>query len=313
MTEVTVDPNYQEVYDQNRDFLWGYCYRLTGSAADAEDLVHETFVRAMERPPSDTSRPWRPWLVRVATNARRDAWRRQKVRDYKGPWLPSPLETEGPARSLVTAGLEDSEGRYQLLESVSFAFLLALEVLNPNQRAVLLLRDVYDYSIRETAQALGLTPSNVKTTLHRARRAMASYDVERRPPSPESSQQTRQVLAQFLDCFFRADAKAMERLLAASVQSIHDAGGEFLAAGIPVVGREKVALFYARIRPQDGERLVTEPRVLNGLPGVVTERPDAPEGLARRWAYSLELDTEGLIRRSYAVLSTRKLTAVHFP
>ena len=306
-------PDYEDVYDQHRDFLWGYCYRLTGSAADAEDLVHETFVRAMERPPSDTRQPWRPWLVRVATNARRDAWRRQKVREYKGPWLPSPVETAGVAKSLIETGLEDVEGRYQLLESVSFAFLLALEALTPQQRAVLLLRDVYDYSIRETAQALRLTPSNVKTTLHRARQTLAAYDGERRPPTPASFEQTGQVLQEFLECFLRADVKAMEKLLAASVQSLNDADGEFLSAGLPVVGREKVALFYSRIRPPDGERIVSELRVLNGLPGVLTERSAAPAGLARRWASGIELDADGLICRSYVVLATRKLTAVHFP
>ena len=75
--------DYQEVYGEHGDFLWGYCYRLTGSAADAEDLVQETFVRAIDRPPVDVDRPWRPWLVRVATNLRHDAWRKQKVREYK--------------------------------------------------------------------------------------------------------------------------------------------------------------------------------------------------------------------------------------
>ena len=78
-------------------------------------------------------------------------------------------------------------------------------------------------------------------------------------------------------------------------------------------GTGEVALFYSRIRPPDGERIVSELRVLNGLPGVLTERPAAPAGLARCWASGIELDADGLIRRSYAVLATRKLTAVHFP
>ena len=160
------------------------------STLDPTENCPRNGVHLLERPPSDTRQPWRPWLVRVATNARRDAWRRQKVREYKGPWLPSPVETAGVAKSLIETGLEDVEGRYQLLESVSFAFLLALEALTPQQRAVLLLRDVYDYSIRETAQALRLTPSNVKTTLHRARQTLAAYDGERRPPTPASFEQT---------------------------------------------------------------------------------------------------------------------------
>ena len=98
--------DYQEVYSEHGDFLWGYCYRLTGSAADAEDLVQETFVRAIERPPVDVDKPWRPWLVRVATNLRHDAWRKQKVREYKGPWLPSPIETAGEVAPKVLSGLD---------------------------------------------------------------------------------------------------------------------------------------------------------------------------------------------------------------
>jgi RNA polymerase sigma-70 factor, ECF subfamily len=67
-----------EVFDEHRRFLWGLCYRMTGSAADAEDLVQETFVRAIERPPERLDQPWRPWLVRVAINLARDAYRRRR-------------------------------------------------------------------------------------------------------------------------------------------------------------------------------------------------------------------------------------------
>ena len=86
--------DFDRLFAEQRDFLWGYCYRMTGSAADAEDMVQETFIRAWQRPPADTSRPWRPWLVRVATNLVRDAARKNQRRQYTGPWLPSPVETE---------------------------------------------------------------------------------------------------------------------------------------------------------------------------------------------------------------------------
>lgn len=299
--------DYQTIYDEHGGFLWGYCYRLTGNAAEAEDLVHDTFVRAMERPPADTDRPWRPWLVRVATNMRHDAFRRQKVREYSGPWLPSPIDTDAN-----TTWQLDAEGRYQALESVTFAFLLALEALTPQQRAVLLLRDVYDYSVAEAADALDLSEANVKTTLYRARKAIDSYDETRRPPTDELAERTRAMLERFLHCFAKADAKAMEELLAEDTQSIHDAAGEFIAAGVPIVGREKVALFYSRIVPPNGEEFVTRLTMLNGLPAVLTERPHAPEGLAKRWTYTVLLDDEGKIFRSYAVLATSKLTAIAF-
>ncbi|MGH8006983.1 MAG: sigma factor, partial [Candidatus Binatia bacterium] len=81
----------EEVFSAHKSFLWGLCYRLTGSAADADDLVQETFMRMLERPPARTDEPWRPWLVRVALNVGRDLLRRRKRRAYVGPWLPSPI------------------------------------------------------------------------------------------------------------------------------------------------------------------------------------------------------------------------------
>src|SRR6185295_12271247 len=91
---VADSPALSAAFAADRRFLWGLCYRLTGSAADADDLVQETFVRAMERPPPRTDEPARPWLVRVATNLGRDLLRRRKRRGYVGPWLPSPIETD---------------------------------------------------------------------------------------------------------------------------------------------------------------------------------------------------------------------------
>ena len=138
-----------------RRFLIGLCYRMTGSAADAEDVVQETFARALERPPARTDAPWRPWLVRVALNLAKDELRRRKRRGYKGPWLPEPIEDSEWIEPSHEP--QSTAGRYELLESVSFAFLLALEALSPAQRAVLLLRDVFEYTGAETAEALDLS------------------------------------------------------------------------------------------------------------------------------------------------------------
>jgi len=146
--------------------------------ADADDLVQETFVHAMERPPARLEEPWRPWLVRVALNLGRDLLRRRKRRAYVGPWLPSPIDTgdeaSPPSHEPTFAEGMSTEGRYDMLESVSFAFLIALEALSPRQRAILLLRDVFDYSVQETAVVLDLSEANVKTSHHRARRTMRS-------------------------------------------------------------------------------------------------------------------------------------------
>ena len=91
-----------EMYDDNKRFLWGLCYRMTGDAYDAEDIVQETFVRAVETSSLDMDQPLRPWLVRVAMNLCRDHLRQRRRRQYDGPWLPSPLPT-GEARPLEPA------------------------------------------------------------------------------------------------------------------------------------------------------------------------------------------------------------------
>src|SRR5687767_5400493 len=110
------------VVHENERHLFDLAYRLTGSAADAEDVVQETFARAVERPPVDTARAWRPWLVRVAMNVGRDVLRRRRRTRYPGTWLPSTLETDDLADAR-----ESPDARYGRLESASVAFLRALE------------------------------------------------------------------------------------------------------------------------------------------------------------------------------------------
>jgi len=307
-----------DAFERHKRFLWGLCYRMLGSAADADDLVQETFARALARPPRHTDEPLRPWLVQVATNLARDLLRRRRRGGYVGPWLPSPIPTdddEPPAHEPVL--LDDNgrpittEARYDLMESVSFAFLLALEALTPRQRAVLLLRDVFDYSVARTADALAMTDAHVKVTHHRARRAMHGYDRVRVRLSRERRQAAGDVLVRFLSALTRGDAEAAEALLAEDVKVLSDGGGEFLAARKPVVGRARVVQFYrnllTRHAPPD---LRAEARVLNGAAAVVVEGTPPRPNIAARTAVVCELNADGQISRLYSVLATRKLSAL---
>ncbi len=297
-------------FREHERLLRGLCYRLTGSAADADDLVQETFLRALERPPARVDEPWKPWLVRVAVNLGKDALRRRKRLAYVGPWLPSPIEAEDYLPSFEIPGEGGTEGRYDLLESVSFAFLLALEALTPQQRAVLLLRDVFDYSVKETADALGLSEANIKTTHHRARRALEPYDHHRCRPSAELVARSTEALQRFLGSLMTDDVAAVEAQLAEGVVALNDGGGEFFAARRPVVGASRVARLNLGIKRMGPAVSRWEIRLLNGLPALVGERDEASAKDAPRFVLRVDIDAAGKIAALHTVLATRKLTAL---
>jgi RNA polymerase sigma-70 factor (ECF subfamily) len=285
-------------------FLWSLCYRMTGQPADADDLVQETFTRALERPPADLSRDLRPWLVRVAMNLARDNYRRRRRQPNVGPWLPGPVDTD-----LELAGYEprSTEGRYELMESVSLAFLVALEALTPNQRAVLLLRDVLEYSVRETAGALSISEANVKTLHHRARRAMEAYDQRRPPVLPPDAEQ---IVARFVFALASQDEATVLEILAPDAVSRSDAGGEYKAALRPIRGREKVARFLLHLTRKAGPGASAELVRLNGLPSLWVEIPSPHPREAPRVALCFELDGRGRVQEVYIVLASRKLRAL---
>ena len=234
---------------------------------------------------------------------------------YVGPWLPSPVPTGGdaPAPPEPAADADESPAaRYDRLESVSFAFLVALEALTPVQRAVLLLRDVFDYSVREAADALEMTEAAVKAAHLRGRKAMSGYERTRRRPTRAVQQRTREALERFLALLERRDVEGLQALLAEDVRALSDAGGEFASALRPIVGRDKVIRAYLslsqKIRPT-GARL----EVLNGLPAVVLEFGGLPPALAPRTVLQCTLDAAGRIERIYSVAATRKLSALPAP
>ncbi|HEX2678520.1 MAG TPA: sigma-70 family RNA polymerase sigma factor [Polyangiales bacterium] len=290
----------------HREHLWGVCYRMLGSAADADDLVQETFRRALEAPPADLARDLRPWLVRVAVNLSRDALRLRKRRGYDGTWLPSPIETA------PDLGAQSSEAHYGQLESLSLAFLIALEALTPTQRAVLLLRDVLDYSVRETAEALELSDANVKTTLHRARKAMADYGSNARPPTRAEQRRTREKLEALCVHLLAHNLPALEALLADDVRAHNDGAGEFFAARKPVVGKDKVIKFHLKTASGGGSRVRFAIRMINGMPALVGERVAPPKRVPPRFVTFIQLDAKGRITRIDTVVATRKLSAMRW-
>jgi RNA polymerase sigma-70 factor (ECF subfamily) len=302
-----------QTFAKHKQFLWGMCYRMTGNAADADDIVQDTFVRAIETPPPNMKAPLRPWLVKVALNLSRDQLRRRRRREYFGPWLPSPVITEAdPLIEMEEPITSDMSpvARYDLVESVTLAFLLALEALTPTQRAVLLLRDVFDSSTSETAATLEMTEINVKVTLHRARRIMSAYDKDRAAALGKGNKQLRKILEQFLEFLAVGDVKGLEQMLAKDVVLVSDGGGEINALAEPMYGRAKVLRLIAQLYEAYRSVTSTSLQNLNSRPAILVHRSQVKPGHASFFTMHCELDEDSHMRRLNFVFAPSKLAAV---
>ncbi|MBI3650134.1 MAG: sigma-70 family RNA polymerase sigma factor [Acidobacteria bacterium] len=302
-----------EIYNANHQFLWGLCYRMTGNAADADEIVQETFVKALEKPPQRMEEPLRPWLVRVALNLSRDLLRRRKRRGYVGEWLPTPVPTDSladpPSYDPPTSENASPAARYEMLESISFAFLLALEALSPTARAVLLLRDVFDYTTNETAEALGISETSAKVILHRARKALSAYEKKRPGKTANLTAMTRQALERFLYCLDQRDIAGLEQLLTEDVVSVSDGGGDVYAAIKPIYGRRKVMRLIFGLAKKIPGVLSFAFTTLNGLPALIAENDCKIAGIAERFTIHCEVNEAGRIQKLDIVLAPKKLTA----
>lgn len=309
------DPSLDAAFTEHRQALWALAYRMLGTATDAEDAVQDAFLRAMERPPADVGRPWRPWLVTVLMNRCRDGLRRRRRRGYPGPWLPSPLDTSRPedlaTDSLFASAGPSPEARVELLEGVSMAFLVASEVLTPQQRAVLVLRDVCDCSGAEAAEVLGMSVGNVKVTLHRARKALAAADPDRPRPSAAQSLAAMEVIGRFAAAIQAGTREALQEVIADDAVLLSDGGGVVHAANKPVHGAPTIAALYhglARMAGEPGYRVA----MVNGLPAVVIDIPDPPRGWSGRSVITLVPDADGKVARVYSVVAPAKVECAAF-
>lgn len=290
-----------EAFESHRSLLWGLSYRMTGCPADAEDVVQETFIRALQRPPKDLGKPLRPWLVTVALNLAKDMLRHRRSQAYPGIWLPGPAELEPEA-----VAVDPPQEGFDLLESGSYSFLVALEGLTPQQRAVFLLREVFEHSGEETAKVLGISVANVKVTLHRAHKALP------RPPYPTARRRelTERALLRFQDALVRQDLQALEALFAPEAKGCGDGGGVYPTGKVPILGGGTLARFFLNLARMGPAPHITL-RVLNGLPAQVGvwEVPDTGP-LAPRWVLILEVDEIGRIQWVRAISAPRKLQAI---
>jgi RNA polymerase sigma-70 factor (ECF subfamily) len=214
---------------EHRPLLWGLAYRMTGTVQDADDVVQDTWVRMLERPPA-TDRPLRPWLVAVTLNLARDRLRARRRAGWTGPWLPEPV----PDTRLA-------DDRLAMRQTASWAFLCRAEALTPTQRAVFLAREVLELSSAETAETLRVSTNVVDVTLHRARSILGKL-----PESPRLADDA--VVLAFLAALQVGAVPVARRLLASDVVCINDGGGVVNAARVPITGVERLLRFFVRIQ-----------------------------------------------------------------
>ena len=279
-----VDGVIEDPFVAHRSLLFTVAYEMLGSAADAEDVVQESWLRWAGADRSQVRDP-RAYLVRVVTrqalNRLRTLSRRRE--DYVGEWLPEPLLTSPDVA-------EDVE----LAESVSIAMLTVLETLGPAERAVFVLREVFEMPYGEIAEAIGKSAGTVRQIARRAREHVAA----RRPRMRVSRSEQRAVVERFLVALRTGQLQELMEVMAPDVVLIADGGGLVPAARRPLVGGETVVAFLARVADLSG--LVAATTRFNGMPGA---RFDFGGEVT---AVSLVIE-DHLITRIYAIRNPNKL------
>ncbi len=280
-------------FEQHRGLLFSIAYRMLGSASDAEDMVQEAFLRWEHTADAEVQSP-RAWLSTIVTRLAIDHLRSARVQreSYVGPWLPEPLVTEhAPSAS----------ERLALAESLSMAFLVVLETLGPVERAVFLLREVFDYDYDDIAGIVGKSPENCRQMLRRARERV----VAGRPRFEASSEEHARLTQQFLATAATGDVPALVALLAKDATLWSDGGGKAAAARNPIYGADRVARFITGVlrKSRDDARDVRMVQV-NGAPGLV-----AYSGGRARYVVTLEVG-DGRIQAIRIVVNPDKLHAI---
>lgn len=277
-----------QLFEQYRVLLFSIAYRLLGSATDAEDIVQEAFVRWMQGDSGEVQSP-KAYLsaivVRLGIDHLRTAKAQREV--YVGPWLPEPIAT-GPHQELVETSI--------LAESLSFAFLILLEHLGPLERAVFLLREVFDYEYAEIAEIVGKNEANCRQVFHRARQRLGEHQSR----FTVSHEQQARITDQFVRAATGADMQGLMNLLTEDIVFTGDSDGK-ARVGHRVHGRQNVAHgTMAGLRPLlAAMQLRTEE--VNGQPAIIGYIDGRPYGV-------IILDIEGeRIRNLYAVVNPDKL------
>ncbi|MGW3495911.1 RNA polymerase sigma-70 factor [Streptomyces sp. NPDC001020] len=268
----------------HRNLLFTVAYEMLGSVADAEDVLQEVWLRWVGVD-LDAVREQRAYLVRITTRQALGRLRtlRRRKESYVGPWLPEPLLTAPDVA-------EDVE----LADSVSMAMLLVLETLSPTERAVFVLREVFDLDYDEIAAAVDKSPAAVRQIAHRARAHVAA----RRPRGAVSPTETQDALQAFQRAVETGDLQGLLDMIAPDIVLLTDGGGVVRAALEPVVGADRVTQVLGRI----SGAVSLQPAQVNGHPALILRLGGEIDSVL-----ALRID-DGLITGLYAVRNPEKLS-----
>jgi RNA polymerase sigma-70 factor (ECF subfamily) len=281
-----------DVFQRERSYLFSIAYRLLGSITDAEDVLQDAYLRWERARPEDVHSV-RAFLativVRLCMDELRSARARREV--YVGPWLPEPL---------VTSGRSDLTETVVMRESLSFAFLLMLEKLSPLERAVFVLREVFDYDYADIAPIVGKSESNCRQAFHRARQRLADEQAARFHPSDEH---LLEITEEFMQASASGDMQGLLKLLAEDVTAVGDGGGKAAAGLRPIHSRDHVARgLLGNLMKLPPERAWIEE--INGQPAIVATREGRPYGVVLMEVH------DGHIQTVYFVVNPDKLVHV---
>jgi RNA polymerase sigma-70 factor (ECF subfamily) len=252
-----------EQFQTHRPALFAVAYRMLGSATDAEDVLQDAWLRFAGARPADL-RSVKAYLTTIVTRLCLDRLKSARAtrEEYVGPWLPEPV---------VTSDRPGPEGSLAQAESVTLAFMVLLETLSPEERAVFLLREVFDYEYDEIAQMLETSSANCRQLFHRAKGRIA----ERKPRFRGAMDEKRPLVERFVRAFSEGSEAGLRNVLAEDIGFWSDGGGKVLAARRPIFGRDQVVsllLGFRRTAPAIGvplESVALDIVEVNGEPAVL--------------------------------------------
>ena len=249
---------HTEAFSQQQPLLFSIAYRMLGSVAEAEDIVQETFLRWQQTEGEDVRSP-KSYLSTIATRLCIDQLRsaRAQREEYIGPWLPEPLTTEH---------IPPMDDKLALADSLSMAFLLLLETLAPTERAVFLLREVFDYDYAEIANIVEKSESNCRQISRRARQRVA----DRQPRFDVASEEVARMMERFLHAATTGDMNGLLSLLADDATLWSDGGGKVVAAVNPIRGADNITRFFLGLLKKAPPGFAVRLASINEQPGIIT-------------------------------------------